>query len=267
MFKTNALDSVAGAYVDRNDGLLIPGTRLEADDRNIIQDELVKVVESSGQTLTTSGSFTTQVDIGINNYASGGAILYEDTGSANVFVLTRKSGSNFAIPHNYFDGLKASFVAGNDITGAATVQIGGSLSPVSLKSNDGAALVADEILAGDEVEVVYSSTGPVFKVVQTTQSKVYTPAIDTILKPFRINRLIEDNATGSYFLPLANSVQKGGWVLTELFDKDSDNEPKVFRSGSDNIIDKNGNDTDVLYDTGNSVGVRYQSNGVDGWEI
>ncbi|MCK5611171.1 hypothetical protein KAR91_55370 [Candidatus Pacearchaeota archaeon] len=56
MFKTNALDSVGNAYVDEVG--VTPGTRLEADDRNIIQEELVNAVEGSGQTLDASGVFT-----------------------------------------------------------------------------------------------------------------------------------------------------------------------------------------------------------------
>lgn len=53
MFKTTALDSVANAYVDEVG--VTPGTRLEADDRNIIQDELVSAVEGAGLTLDATG--------------------------------------------------------------------------------------------------------------------------------------------------------------------------------------------------------------------
>jgi len=56
MFKTGALDSVADAYVDEVG--VTPGTRLEADDRNITQDELINAVEGSGQTLDAAGVFT-----------------------------------------------------------------------------------------------------------------------------------------------------------------------------------------------------------------
>ena len=53
MFKTTALDSVANEYVDEVG--VTPGTRLEADDRNIIQDELVNAVEGAGLTLDATG--------------------------------------------------------------------------------------------------------------------------------------------------------------------------------------------------------------------
>jgi hypothetical protein len=58
MFKTNALDSVGNAYVDEDPGTSTPGTRIEADDQNIKQDELVNAIEGTGQTLDPSGTFT-----------------------------------------------------------------------------------------------------------------------------------------------------------------------------------------------------------------
>ena len=56
MFKTDALDSVANAYVDEVG--VTPGTRIEADDRNIIQDEITNAVEGAGLTLDAFGVFT-----------------------------------------------------------------------------------------------------------------------------------------------------------------------------------------------------------------
>lgn len=55
MFKTTALDSVANAYVDKDVSTSTPGTRLEADDRNIIQDELVNAIEGAKLTLDPTG--------------------------------------------------------------------------------------------------------------------------------------------------------------------------------------------------------------------
>lgn len=56
MFKTGALNSTANAYVDKAG--VTPGTRLEADDRNIVQQELVNAVEGAGLTLNNPGVFT-----------------------------------------------------------------------------------------------------------------------------------------------------------------------------------------------------------------
>lgn len=55
MFKTTALDSVGNQYVDKDVGGGTPGTRLEADDRNIIQDELVNAIEGTGGVLDPTG--------------------------------------------------------------------------------------------------------------------------------------------------------------------------------------------------------------------
>ena len=64
MFKTTALDHVANEYVDKNVGASIPGTRLEADDRNILQDELVAIVEELGITLDATGTNRNQLRLG-----------------------------------------------------------------------------------------------------------------------------------------------------------------------------------------------------------
>lgn len=61
MFKTDALDSVGNAYVDEVG--VTPGTRIEADDKNITQDEIVNAVEGSGQTLDASGVFTNNAQL------------------------------------------------------------------------------------------------------------------------------------------------------------------------------------------------------------
>ena len=79
MFKTNALDNVANAYVDKNVGASIPGTRIEADDQNIKQDELVNAVEGTGQTLDAAGVFT-------NNDQLLKAILSVMTGMSGLIV-------------------------------------------------------------------------------------------------------------------------------------------------------------------------------------
>lgn len=61
MFKTTALNSVANAYVDKDDPTSTPGTRLEADDRNITQDELVNAVEGLFLALDATGTLRNQL--------------------------------------------------------------------------------------------------------------------------------------------------------------------------------------------------------------
>lgn len=79
MFKTTALDHVGNAYVDKDVPTSTPGTRLEADDRNIIQDELVNAVEASGQILDASGVFT-------NNDQLAAAIAAAAAGGKNAII-------------------------------------------------------------------------------------------------------------------------------------------------------------------------------------
>ncbi len=59
MFKTTAIDSAANAYVDEVG--VIPGTRIEANDKNITQDEMVAMVEETGQTLDATGVIRNQL--------------------------------------------------------------------------------------------------------------------------------------------------------------------------------------------------------------
>jgi hypothetical protein len=61
MFKTTALNSVANEYVDKDDGTSTPGTRIEADDQNIVMDELVNAVEGAGITLDPTGVLRSQL--------------------------------------------------------------------------------------------------------------------------------------------------------------------------------------------------------------
>lgn len=51
MKRTEATGSIAGQYIDRNTELGREGTLLTAEDRNAIQEELVGVIEASGQIL------------------------------------------------------------------------------------------------------------------------------------------------------------------------------------------------------------------------
>ena len=103
MFKTTALDSVGNAYVDKDVGTSTPGTRLEADDRNIVQDELVNLVEGKGLTLDPTGANRDQileaVDIAgltTKNAIINGAMLHAQRGASGsaVFDATTTPANN-----------------------------------------------------------------------------------------------------------------------------------------------------------------------------
>ena len=145
MFKTAALDSSSGAYVDENLGTGTEGTRLEAPDRNIIQSELTDLVESSGQTLKTSPDLTTQVPEAVKHYSGGGGDFYNDSGAANAYVLT--SSGSFSPAVAYFDGMKAVFKPDFSNSTASTINID-SLGSKSITMVDGSVLAGGELRAG-----------------------------------------------------------------------------------------------------------------------
>lgn len=108
MFETTALDSVANRYVDKHVPTSTPGTRLEADDRNIIQDELVNAIEDSGQTLDPTGVDRVQLSSAMFLYKYIVDAAEVDQGAAGTgksvkdfvgFIGTSKS-ATLVFPHN-----------------------------------------------------------------------------------------------------------------------------------------------------------------------
>lgn len=171
MFKTTALDHVGNAYVDKDVGTSTPGTRLEADDRNIIQDELVAQVESSGQVLDATGVKRSQLARAA--FLNGvGAQSMIDSGTANAKVLTPVTGaSGYVVGESYAQMTGGLFIFKNTTknTGAVTVNIGqtaGTLLGVkSLTQPGGAALVGSELFAGDYILIVYDLSNDRFELV------------------------------------------------------------------------------------------------------
>lgn len=175
MFKTTALDHVGNAYVDKNVGTSTPGTRLEADDMNIKQDELVNSVESSGQTLDPTGVKDNQVARAM--FLNGvGAQSMVDGGTANAKVLTPVTGaSGYVVGESYAQLTGAAFIFKNATlnTGAVTINIGqtaGTLLGVkSLTQPGGAALVGSELIAGGYALVLYDLANDRFELIYSTE--------------------------------------------------------------------------------------------------
>lgn len=88
----------------------------------------------------------------------------------------------------------------------------------------------------------------------------------TVLKGYRYYELT-DSLT--YDLPLANTVQPGGWIWVELPDLHQLEEPTVQATGADTITDIDGVDPDgeVLFNSETSVRIRFISDGVSDWRI
>ncbi len=170
MFKTDALDSVANRYIDDIAITGTPGTRLEADDRNITQDEIVNAIESSDQTLDASGTFTNndQLAKAMSIYGAGGASFYTHSGAVNAYVLTISSPKE-TIPA-LFDGFRCRFKVFSPNTGASTVNVSG-FGVKAITTDNGVALSGGEIsgltdlqynLANDRFELVGALSEDIF---------------------------------------------------------------------------------------------------------
>jgi len=95
-------------------------------------------------------------------------------------------------------------------------------------------------------------------------ANVITQTGGGVLIPYRINELQDSN---TYTLPLASVVPAGGWVIVEVTDEYSAETPTVQRAGTDTITDKNGTDTEVLFNVLDSTIVRFISDGISDWRI
>lgn len=98
----------------------ITGNTLTATEWNEVPSEIQNVIEGLGQTLS-SGDLD-QLGKGIAGYVAN-SNFYTDAGIADAYVLTKigaKQGQ-FA----YTNGMAVSFLAGNDNTGASTVNVNG----------------------------------------------------------------------------------------------------------------------------------------------
>lgn len=164
MFETAAVDSVANRYVDKDVGGGTPGTRLEEADRNIIQDELVEPVESSGQALDPTGAIRDQLARATFIYGAAAQSVL-DTGGAGAYVVDHVSAA-FVVPTAFaqLDGVIAVFIAAVVNPGAATLDYMG-LGAKPITDSAGAALTGGEMsgyvmlqynITSDRWEVVFA---------------------------------------------------------------------------------------------------------------
>ena len=158
MFKTNAPDSAGNAYVDIDEGLGTPGTRLTAEDRNVIQDELVNAVESSGQVIDVAGGVKSNQIARAMTTAGLSSISGVDTGVANAYAVSPRN-SGLVLPESLaaLDGATVAFFSSNVNTGAATLDFGG-LGAATFTAPLGVALKGGEI-SGWVMATYIHSTG------------------------------------------------------------------------------------------------------------
>ncbi len=117
----------------------ITGGTLTAIEWNEVPSELQNVIESLGISLS-SGDLN-QLGKAIAGYVANG-LFYTDSGAADAYVLTQ-IGSKQALTQ-YTDGSVFEFIAGNDNTGASTVNVAG-LGLKDIKIPGGAAPAAGAV--------------------------------------------------------------------------------------------------------------------------
>lgn len=129
-----------------------------------IMEELENSVTASGITLDPAAGPDTDNQMLAQSMVrhAQGAISYEDSGSANAYVLTAIN-SNFVQPDSYVDGMLAYFQAGNANTGASTINIS-SIGVKDLVNISGSALTSGEIAANSYYLVQYDQANDRFVV-------------------------------------------------------------------------------------------------------
>ena len=142
------------------------GDSLTAAQWNQLPQEVQNVITQTGQSLT-SGDLN-QLGKGVAAYVANGS-FYIDSGSADAYVVAAV-GSKQA-PPAYTNGMQVSFIAGNDNTGASTVNV----ASLGVKTITG--MVGGEIKAGQLVELKYNTTSGEFDLVtaaQINQAQTFT---------------------------------------------------------------------------------------------
>ena len=138
-----------------------PGTCILSRFLNAIQEEVIHVYESEGDT----PSFTDLNQL-LNTVKSIASAIFDplfavDTGVANSYALT------FTPAIAYVDSLLILFKASNANTGASTVNING-MGARYITQNDGSILLANDILANTVYMIIYNEAKQCFQLVNTS---------------------------------------------------------------------------------------------------
>lgn len=138
------------------------------------KNESQNAIESTGQTLSASSDVQLAKALTISGQT---AHSYQDSGSANAYVLTRTG--SLEQPTSYIEGMRISFVTSNANTGASTVNVSGLGSKAIVKAGD-IALSAGDISANTYMELIYdpaadsASGGFVVTSLQATKITYFT---------------------------------------------------------------------------------------------
>lgn len=146
------------------------GDVLPAANFNAINSELENLITTADITLDPNAGPDTNlfmISQAMASYASA-AWNYEDSGSANSYVLSRVAGSTLKDVPAYYDGMAISFEVGTNNTGPSTANV------TTLGVRDiafrGVALLADQLTAGDIAICFFDETNNRFNLFTPTVS-------------------------------------------------------------------------------------------------
>lgn len=132
-----------------------PGTVLNAEWLNAVQEEILAVIEGAG--MTPSATDLTQLRQAVQGFSNSAGLRYgADTGAADAYVV-----STTPAVTAYADGIALLFKATNSNTGASTINVN-SLGVKDVVGLDGAALTAGMIRSGTIHMIVYSTSSGKF---------------------------------------------------------------------------------------------------------
>ncbi len=141
---------------------------LSAASFNNLALELENAVLKSGISLDTIGTPTSQEMLAqAITRAAQGSQSYQDSGTANSYVLTAIGG--FKQPTVYTDGMVILFQAGTSNTGASTVNVA-SIGAIGLVDKDGTALSSGAVSENEYISAKYDSGSNKFEITNTGSS-------------------------------------------------------------------------------------------------
>ena len=201
----------------------ITGNTLTAAEWNEVPSEIQNVIEALAITLS-SGDLN-QLGKAIAGYVANGT-FYTDSGIANAYVLS-VIGSKQRAPA-YTNGFRISFLAGNENTGASTVNVAG-LGVKNILLSGGIALAAGDV--SGQVELTFDSandrfqllnakvTGRVVEFDSTVEMK-NSPDLVAKMKARTLGFTTKgDGGGGDYNVVLTSSVTPNEFnIITGVFD-------------------------------------------------
>src|SRR4030065_608139 len=156
----------------------ITGNTLTASEWNQVPSEIQNVIEGLG--IALSGADLNQLGKAIAGYVANGS-FYTDSGIADAYVLTAIGSKKSPVAHT--QGMLISFIAGNDNTGTATVNVAG-LGVKDLRDPGGAVLTANSFGTVMAAQFIYNVSAGHFRMLRPVSPNVQSFTVNgTWTKP------------------------------------------------------------------------------------